>query len=151
MGRTLGKRSFRYIGPVIWQEDTGEEILSVHRTCYLAGGHWGDPFGTSDLLSGRRTLGKRSFRYIGPVIRAGTPSQAFLLIHSFKSKTENPLLFCVPICSFLLESLFCQPITGCACIWRECVCVCVCVYVCVCQCVCVCVCSSVCVCARARA
>ena len=50
---------------------------------------------------GRRTLGERSFQYIGPVVWNSLPSlcQAFVLTLFFEVKTENPsLLLCILIC-----------------------------------------------------
>ena len=52
---------------------------------------------------GRRTLGERSFQYIGPVIWNSLPVSVVsgIRLHSLKSKWKSPsLLFCVLICSF---------------------------------------------------
>ena len=53
---------------------------------------------------GRKTLGERSFQYIGSEIWNSLPSlcQAFVFTLFFSVKTENPsLLFCILICRFL--------------------------------------------------
>ena len=90
----------------------------------------------------RRTLGERSFQYIGPIIWNSLPfsvRHATSLSSFFQVKTENsPLLFCLLIYHFLF-SVSIKPMTTMLVFLRG-VCVCVCVFVCVPACLTLCVC-----------
>ena len=80
---------------------------------------------------GRRTLGERSFQYIGPVIWNSLPLSVSSVRHSsslssFKSKLKTHL-FSSAYWSVVFFPLY-QPMTGNTCICSVCVCVCVCVW-----------------------
>ena len=94
-----------------------------------------------DPRMGRRTLGERSFQYIGPVSGTLFLSLSSIRLHSLHSKLKTNLSSSV-YCHFLSSHLpthhqqyiylFCLFLT-------VCVCVCVCVRICLCMCVCMCV------------